>query len=65
MTFSSLLSIVLILSSSIMNAMSMSYVGLDMREPKKCISLPYPGIELDILYEIFGKFLLALTSRRI
>ncbi len=37
--------------------MSMSYVGLDMRNPKKCMSVDYPGTTMDVIYEIFGEFL--------
>lgn len=39
-----------------MTVMSMSYFALDMRNPKKCVVIDYPGVKLDVLYEVFGKF---------
>lgn len=41
--------------------MSLSYLGLDMRSPKKCVSINYPGTTLDVIYDIFGKFLIVLS----
>lgn len=43
----------IILSSCLMTVMSMSYLALDMRTPKKCVVVDYPGTNLDILYEVF------------
>lgn len=36
-----------------MTVMSMSYFSLDMRNPKKCVVVNYPGTQLEVLYEIF------------
>ena len=52
----SFLRLALILSSCVMTVMSMSYFALDMRNPKKCVVIDYPGVKLDVLYEVFGKF---------
>ena len=38
-----------------MTAMSIPYLALDMRNPKKCVVFDYPGTQLEIVYEIFGK----------
>ena len=45
-----------LLSSCLVSAMSMSYLGLDMRTPKKCVAVSYPGSNIDIIYEVFGEF---------
>lgn len=49
----SLLRQLVILSSCFMTVMSMSFLGLDMRNPKKCVSVQYAGAKLDLSYEIF------------
>jgi hypothetical protein len=36
-----------------MTVMSMSYLALDMRTPKKCVVVDYPGVNLDVRYEVF------------
>ena len=46
----------LVLSSCFTTVMSMAYLGLDMRTPKKCVSVDYAGAKIDLAYEIFGEF---------
>ena len=53
----SLLRLALIFSSCIMTAMSMSFFALDMRVPKKCVVINYPGTNLEVNYEIFGELI--------
>lgn len=43
----------LVLSSCFTTVMSMAYLGLDMRTPKKCVSVDYAGAKIDLAYEIF------------
>lgn len=49
----SFLRISILLSSCLMTVMSMSYMALDMRTPKKCVVVDYPGTNLDVRYEVF------------
>ena len=35
-------------------------MALDMRTPKKCVVVDYPGTNLDVRYEVFGKRILVV-----